>query len=57
MDEPRCVCELTFDECVALADYIECNLYDVIRGDTFIDNIEWAMNILVAYKKMKEATR
>lgn len=40
--------DLTKSQCESLIDFIECNLLDVIRNDTDIDNLEWVKNILNA---------
>lgn len=39
--------------CTALVDLLECNLFDVIRNDPSIDNIEWLADICGAYREMK----
>lgn len=49
--------ELTKDQCVSLIDYIEVNLFDVIRNDTDIDSIIWVRNILDAHRIFEEAVK
>lgn len=46
--------ELTEDQCESLVDLIECNLFQIIRNDPDIDNFRWLINIVEAYKTMKE---
>ena len=50
------VCILTEDEAYAVAELIECNLYDTIRNDDSIDSMEWLRNILHAYEKLCRAS-
>ena len=42
----------TLDECKNLADYIELTLFETIRNDPEIDNIEWLVSIMSAYTKL-----
>ena len=42
----------TLDECKNLADYIELTLFEAIRNDPEIDNIEWLVSIMSAYTKL-----
>ena len=43
---------LTKDEAYAVADFIDCALYDRIRNDTDIDCMQWLRNIVHAYEKL-----
>lgn len=45
--------DLTKDQCESMVDLIELNLLDIIRNDTEIDNIQWLVNVVDAYKIMK----
>ena len=47
--------ELTKAQCESLIDYIEINLFDVIRNDTDIDSIEWLQNLLDAKRAFEKA--
>ena len=38
-----------------LADFIEVNLFDIIRKDEDIDNILWLNDMCEAYTKLREA--
>ena len=46
--------ELTKSEAEALAELLETTLYDAIRGDEGIDSLDWLMDVMSAYKKLKE---
>lgn len=46
--------ELTKDEAFAIAQFIDCNLYDAIRTDTDIDSIQWLRNLVHGYEKLCE---
>ena len=46
--------ELTKPEAEALAELLEATLYDAIRGDEGIDSLDWLMDVMSAYKKLKE---
>ena len=48
--------DLTKKECYALADFIDCALYERIRDDTDIDSLEWLKSIVHAYEKLCEAS-
>lgn len=48
---------LTTSECKQLADFIEYNIYDVIRNDPEIDNINWLECMMSAYKKLREGEK
>ena len=45
--------EITKDEAESLVDFIEMNIFDIIRNDPDIDSIEWLENIMAIYKKCK----
>ncbi len=45
---------LTNDEVTSLLDLIESNLFDVIRNDVEIDNVDWLANIMSIYAKCKK---
>ena len=45
----------TLDECKNLADHIEFTLFETIRNDPEIDNIEWLVSIMSAYTKLVNA--
>lgn len=46
--------DLTKSQCKNLAEIIQWNIFDIIRNDTDIDNIDWLVDIAEAYKKLKE---
>ena len=46
--------ELTESQCNNIANFIEENIFDVIRNDIEIDNIRWLIDVLDAYKVLKE---
>lgn len=46
---------ITQSEAESYVDMIENNLYDIIRGDTEIDSVEWLYNLLSIYRKCKAA--
>ena len=46
--------KITKEEAESLLDFIGLNFFDAIREDEDIDNLEWAMNIMLVYKKCKE---
>lgn len=43
------------DECKNLAEHIELTLFETIRNDREIDNIEWLVSIMSAYTKLVNA--
>ena len=45
---------LTVSEAYAVADLIATTIFDEIRNDTEIDSLEWLINIVHAYEKLKE---
>lgn len=46
--------EITKSEAKVLTELIEMNLFDIIRKDEEIDNIEWLAAIMSIYEKCKE---
>lgn len=46
--------EITKGEAESLMDFIEMNIFEIIRGNVEIDSIEWLCNIMSVYKKCKE---
>lgn len=49
--------ELTDSQVNNLADFMEFNLFEVIRQDDDIDNINWVADMCEAYKKLREAEK
>ena len=47
--------ELTKSEAGSLVDFIEFNIFDVIRNDEDIDSVTWLDNMMSIYRKCKEA--
>lgn len=47
--------ELTKEQCVNLAEFIEMHIFEAIRDDVDIDNIEWLRDMLDAQKAFNEA--
>lgn len=47
--------ELSKAQCIAVAEFIEMNLLDVIRKDVDIDNIAWLENMLTAKAALEKA--
>lgn len=48
--------ELTYDEAYALEEFIEINIFNNIRNDEDIDNMNWLLSMCEIYKKCKEIT-
>lgn len=46
--------ELTRDEAIGLAEFMELTLLDEIRGNYYIDSLEWLCNMMAVYRKCKE---
>lgn len=46
--------DLTESQCENLCDFIEFNIFEYIRNDTDIDNIDWLVDMMKAYQKLKE---
>lgn len=47
--------ELTANQCRNVSEFIEHNIFDEIRKDVDIDNIEWLRDMLDAHKALLEA--
>ena len=47
--------ELTKSQCENLAEFIDLNIFSMIRDDTDIDSIGWLSDIMDAYKKLQMA--
>ena len=45
--------DLTESQCKNLCDFIEVNIFEYIRNDTEIDNINWLIDLMKAYQKLK----
>lgn len=45
--------DLTESQCKNLCDFIEVNIFEYIRNDTEIDNINWLIDMMKAYQKLK----
>ena len=46
--------DLTESQCRNLCEFIEFNIFEYIRNDTDIDNIEWLIDMIEAYQKLKD---
>lgn len=46
--------DLTRSQCENIADFIELNIFDFIRNDIEIDNMDWLCDMADAWKKLKE---
>lgn len=53
--ETQKVVSLTDEELREVIDFIEVEFYETIRRDTDIDVIDYAMNLMSALKKFREA--
>lgn len=49
--------EITKSEAESLMEFIETNIFDIIRNDEYIDNINWLTNIMSVYTKCKNAKK
>ena len=47
------IIDLTESQCENLCDFIEFNIFDYIRNDTDIDNINWLIDMMETYQKLK----
>ena len=47
--------ELTKDQCVNIADFIDVHLLDAIRRDADIDNLAWVESLILAKKALEKA--
>ncbi len=48
---------LTKVECKLLADFIEVNIFNDIRSDTDIDNMQWLVYMVEVYQKLCEGVK
>ena len=46
--------DLTKTQCKNLAELLEWNIFEIIRNDTDIDNIDWLVDMMDSYRKLKE---
>ena len=49
----RKIIDLTESQRKNLCDFIEVNIFEYIRNDTEIDNINWLIDMMKAYQKLK----
>lgn len=47
------IIDLTESQCKNLCYFIEFNIFEYIRNDTDIDNIDWLVDMMEAYQKLK----
>lgn len=47
--------DLTQSQCKNIADFIEYNIFNDIRKNDDIDNMNWLVDMVEAYKKLVEA--
>ena len=47
--------QIDTNEASSLLDFIELNIFTIIREDTDIDNMNWLVNMVNIYTKCKEA--
>ena len=52
---PNPTVTLTRSQCANLAEFIEFHLFDEIRNNPEIDNIEWVCDMVGAYRALQEA--
>ena len=45
---------LTQQEAFTLAEILDMNLFQIIRNDPDIDNIDWLLNVVSAYNKLRK---
>lgn len=48
------IIDLTESQCRNLCDFIELNIFDYIRNDADIDNIDWLVDMMEIYQKLKK---
>lgn len=48
---------LTRGECQLLKDFIEYNVFDMIRKDEYIDNINWFVELIDIYNKLDDCVK
>ena len=46
--------ELTKSQAINMAEFIEYNIFDVVRNDTDIENINWLLEMCDVYKVLKQ---
>lgn len=46
--------ELNKEQCESLLELIEINLFDIIRNDPDVDSMDWLVDIVGAYKAIKD---
>jgi hypothetical protein len=44
--------DLSQSQCKNLADFIEFNIFEFVRKDEDIDNVDWLADMMDAYKKL-----
>ena len=49
--------DLTKSQCENLADFIQDNIFQAIRDDAEIDNMDWLIDMVDAYKKLREGEK
>lgn len=49
--------ELTKDQCVNLAEFIDLYLLTAIREDEFIDNLAWVESMILAKKELEHTVK
>ena len=49
----RMIIDLTESQCRNLYEFIELNIFEYIRNDTDIDNINWLIDMMETYQKLK----
>lgn len=48
------IIDLKESQCINLCDFIELNIFDYIRNNTDIDNIDWLVDMMEIYQKLKK---
>ena len=48
------IIDLKESQCIYLCDFIELNIFYYIRNDTDIDNIDWLVDMMEIYQKLKK---
>ena len=46
--------ELSKRQCKNMADFMEWDIFEVIRNDTDIDNIDWLVDMCKAYETLRK---
>ena len=47
--------ELSADQCRNIAEFIDMHIFEAIRDDVDIDNIEWLKDMMTAHTILEEA--